>query len=313
MRRLIGLASLSALLAFAGAGQAQGATTFGSDLAAPTTTGFSCFGGCTFMGQTLPGRQTASPVDGVIVRWRIRIGSNGSSAAQPVALRLIRSSGGVGTGVVAGQPENVPSAAGIYTFGARIPVTTGDYLAINCCDDGMIAFGNTPGASMDVWNPPLGPTETRARSSLSNNPGELLVNADVEADADRDGFGDETQDGCPTEASTQGACPAPPAVLPPVVIPDTTAPDTTISSGPKKTDSPKVAFGFSSSEAGSTFACSLTGKKVTSSALKRFGPCTSKKRYKRLKPGRYAFLVAATDAAGNADPTPAKRKFKILE
>ena len=34
------------------------------------------------------------------------------------------------------------------------------------------------------------------------------VSASVEPDADRDGFGDETQDGCPTDASTQGACPA---------------------------------------------------------------------------------------------------------
>ncbi len=30
----------------------------------------------------------------------------------------------------------------------------------------------------------------------------------VEPDADRDGFGDETQDACPSSASAQGACPA---------------------------------------------------------------------------------------------------------
>ena len=32
----------------------------------------------------------------------------------------------------------------------------------------------------------------------------------VEPDADHDGFGDETQDQCPTNASTQGTCPAAP-------------------------------------------------------------------------------------------------------
>jgi hypothetical protein len=44
---------------------------------------------------------------------------------------------------------------------------------------------------------------------------EFLVNADVEPDADRDGFGDETQDQCPTNASTQGSCPPAPAQVKP--------------------------------------------------------------------------------------------------
>ena len=36
---------------------------------------------------------------------------------------------------------------------------------------------------------------------------ELVLNADIEADADKDGYGDETQDQCPTNAATQGPCP----------------------------------------------------------------------------------------------------------
>jgi hypothetical protein len=35
----------------------------------------------------------------------------------------------------------------------------------------------------------------------------LDLSATLEPDADHDGFGDETQDQCPTNASTQGACP----------------------------------------------------------------------------------------------------------
>jgi hypothetical protein len=34
---------------------------------------------------------------------------------------------------------------------------------------------------------------------------QFAINADVEADADHDGFGDETQDGCPASAATPGA------------------------------------------------------------------------------------------------------------
>ena len=107
--------------------------------------------------------------------------------------------------------------------------------------------------------------------------------------------------------------PPPPPDLPPPPPPDTTAPETTIVSGPLKTDKSRVKFGFASSEAGSTFQCRLTGKKVTKREQKQYGPCTSKKLYMGLKPGKYKFFVFATDAAGNADPTAAVKKLKIVE
>jgi hypothetical protein len=125
-------------------------------------------------------------------------------------------------------------------------------------------------------------------------------------DTDGDGTPD-SEDECPNEAgpASNKGCPLP--------DPDTTAPETTITSGPKKTTKSKVKFGFASSEAGSTFECKLKGKKVKKAALKKYAPCTSKKKYKRLKPGKYTFFVRATDQAGNVDPTPAKRKFKVVK
>ena len=36
---------------------------------------------------------------------------------------------------------------------------------------------------------------------------EPMISANVEPDADSDGYGDETEDGCPSNAATQGACP----------------------------------------------------------------------------------------------------------
>ena len=48
----------------------------------------------------------------------------------------------------------------------------------------------------------------------------FAYNADVEPDADHDGFGDETQDKCPTDASTQDSCPPPPPVAGPASAPD---------------------------------------------------------------------------------------------
>ena len=86
--------------------------------------------------------------------------------------------------------------------------------------------------------------------------------------------------------------------------PDTEAPRTTIVSGPgKKLDRGVAKFSFKSSEAGSTFRCKLDGKKTAR--------CKSPKRYRHLKPGRHVFKVWATDASGNKDPTPAKRRFRV--
>jgi hypothetical protein len=85
---------------------------------------------------------------------------------------------------------------------------------------------------------------------------------------------------------------------------DTTPPETKIVRGPgKKLAKGKAKFVFTSSEAGSTFACKLDGKTAAA--------CRSPKSYSGLKPGRHSFRVWATDAAGNKDPSPAKRSFRV--
>lgn len=82
---------------------------------------------------------------------------------------------------------------------------------------------------------------------------------------------------------------------------DKAAPQTTILK--KKVKGRTAKFKFVSSEAGSIFECRLDKKK--------FKPCRSPKKYKRLKPGKHVFEVRAIDAAKNKDKTPAKRRFRI--
>jgi CSLREA domain-containing protein len=87
---------------------------------------------------------------------------------------------------------------------------------------------------------------------------------------------------------------------------DTTPPDTKIvKAPPKKTHKTTVKLKFTATEAGSTFQCKLDRKP--------YKPCRSPKTYKKLKPGKHVFKVRAVDKAGNVDPTPAKRAFKILK
>lgn len=81
-------------------------------------------------------------------------------------------------------------------------------------------------------------------------------------------------------------------------VADLTQPETTISSGPPaSTSATDAAFAFASSEAASTFRCALDGGLPA--------PCTSPATYTGLASGTHTFGVAATDAAGNTDATPA--------
>ncbi len=87
---------------------------------------------------------------------------------------------------------------------------------------------------------------------------------------------------------------------------DTTAPDTTITSGPANGSTittSSTSYGFTSSEAGSTFECRLDGGP--------FAACSSAKQLTGLANGSHAFLVRAGDAVGNFDATPAIRTFTV--
>jgi hypothetical protein len=84
---------------------------------------------------------------------------------------------------------------------------------------------------------------------------------------------------------------------------DTSPPDTTITERPKdKTKKKTATFEFSASEP-ATFECALDGKQ-------QFKPCTSPFTVK-VKKGKHTFTVLATDASGNADPTPASDGWKV--
>jgi glucose/arabinose dehydrogenase/PKD repeat protein len=81
-------------------------------------------------------------------------------------------------------------------------------------------------------------------------------------------------------------------------------PDTTITSGPSgAVENSSAAFSFTSSEPGSTFRCRLDGA--------AFSSCSSPKSYANLSDGPHTFRVRAIVAAGNSDPTPAVRTWKV--
>jgi uncharacterized repeat protein (TIGR01451 family) len=89
-----------------------------------------------------------------------------------------------------------------------------------------------------------------------------------------------------------------------VTAADTTPPDTTITAGPTGTTTDSTpTFSFTATEAGSTFQCRVDGGAWVS--------CTSPFTTTVLADGSHTFEVRATDASGNADPTPASRTFTV--
>ena len=157
------------------------------------------------------------PSDGVVVRWRIRsaIGTWAPQAVRPEGGGTYRS---IATGdeVEVAAPNDQPNAAAyIRSFPTRLPVRAGDVFGVRAGAESSV--NGRSGTSL-LFAPVLADGESRAPS----NPLPLLlaVNADLEPDADGDGFGDLTQDGCPTNATTQGACPPGPPPSPPPPTPD---------------------------------------------------------------------------------------------
>jgi len=260
------------------------ATTVGA-IFTPT---LSCGAGYTYVQTPSPAGASYTTGTGVITSWQFQ-----ADATPPtIKFKAFRPTGGTSYKVVGSSTAVVPAANTISTFPARIPVAVGDIIGLSlltpgiCAKDGQLAYvaGDSAVGSDLVY---------------AVGSGTLDVVAVVEPDGDADGYGDETQDGCPTQSTQTGAC-------------DRTAPATKFTAGPTRTSKQTVKFKFTADDAAATFECKLKGKSVNSIQLKSFQPCTSPKKFKHLKLGTYTVFVRATDVEGNLEPTPAKQKFHIV-
>jgi hypothetical protein len=282
MRRQLGVGALAAAVALIGATEASAAVTIGSTFPANTL--------CSSTNPVLAAQTTSpagtpyrAPSDGVITSWSHHSVPS-SVGAGPIKLKVIRLVAANFYSVV-GESAVLNPSPGLNTAPTRVPVKADDAL-------GLMAIG--------VTNCFIGMSGLQVHGTTSDHPpGDidmfgtidnvlLDVAATIEPDADEDGYGDETQDGCLGDESDHGDC---------------VAPDTTITGGPKaKTRSKKAIVDFASSEGGSSFRCSLDGNP--------FETCTSPQEL-RVGRGKHAFVVIAKDGAGNVDETPAVLKWTV--
>jgi hypothetical protein len=164
---------------------------------------------CMEVQTAIGGVSTAAPSDGVVVRWRVLNAESG-----PYTLRVVSflpgSSGGMYRAyrvLHSSATENVTAPAGplfskISSFPTRLPIPAGAYLGLGGRTFGFQASGGGATYSQ-VEN--LGDGLATVGETHS---GTFLYDADIEPDVDGDGYGDVTQDSCPTSAAVhEGPCP----------------------------------------------------------------------------------------------------------
>ena len=297
------------------AAPAQAAVTIGPKVL-PVRSGVGIAAGATiFMNSVLPGVELTSPIDGVVVRWRVRRGEGaGGLGADKISLRVLKPTAtlnrymAVGTSSAHEVPSSTEEPDGkIWVFPTQLPIEAGETIGLgNTAGD--FPYGDKIGASFLERINPLadGKTATFAEGFATDKFVDL--NADVEPDCDNDGLGDETQDPSIPQTAECGFVPPAPTAGPQPSPPN--APDTRISKGPKKkiTTHGKratVRFSFSSEDPSASFECSLDKGK--------YRRCSSPQLYlvkATAKFKKHTFRVRAGDTAG-LDPTPATRTFKL--
>jgi hypothetical protein len=291
---------------------ASGALTIGANPLPPRTSVITSGGARIFTNDVVPGVELASPIDGVVVRWRVRRGSGpGVMIADTITLRVLRPTGQTNefTAVGTSEPHMVPGGSNdpvnVYEYPTQLPIAAGDRVGLGTTVGEFTAL-STAGASYLTRINALtdGQTATFAAGAFPNQ--QVLINADIEPDCDQDGFGDETQD----PELTGPNCPPPtPPPTPQPEAGDSTAPEATITKRPKdKTTNRTATFEFTGTDARaiSGFQCKFDGQP--------FAPCTSPytlrvKKGRGVKKGRHTFQVQAIDQAGNVG-SPATDTWK---
>jgi hypothetical protein len=195
------LVSLVAAAALIGCPQAHGADTIGE--AWFESGGGGCSVSGTYIQAESPAGSYAAPYDGVITSW----GSRG--AWKPLTLKVARlGQAGSFTVIAADGPFSATSSHTVVTtYAVRIAVRQGDVIG-----------GYTPSYVASQCGGGSGYVQGRVSEDAlvgataffeSTSSGQVPIEATIERDADGDGYGDDSQDQCPTNASTQAQCPLP--------------------------------------------------------------------------------------------------------
>jgi hypothetical protein len=229
-----------------------------------------------------------APADGVIVNWSI-VTLDGIDPGDGVAtwrLRTVVRDGLDGKAIRSAPAASVEPGAR-RAFSVRVPIAAGEAIAVDGPPSGTAALRYVGGGgSLSQFFPPLpdgGPFE----SPPGNGGGfTVLFGADMEADVDRDVFGDESQDACPADAARHEAC-----------VTFTKKPKQKVKTRKKRS---KAKFRFTAGAP--ALQCKLDAA--------AFAACSSPLTLK-VRRGSHTLQVRAVNATGIVDPVPAVYKWKV--
>jgi hypothetical protein len=187
--------------------QALGQTSSSAYGCTPVTKGYSQTQ--SFV-QGLPSYTATS--DGVITSWSTYVGGADANTVAELkvldpATHIVRAQSPVETGLTSNSVNTLAASPGL-------PIHAGDTVAVGVpAGHTVFCQFNSPLANDDVETLVSAGGDPQPGESTSTGGGgdnlRVNVQAYVEPDADHDGYGDLTQDGCPTDATTHGACPTP--------------------------------------------------------------------------------------------------------
>lgn len=183
-KRLAFAALPAALLLAVGVSPAGAVVTIGSNLARVPNSAANYIPRPTFSNVSLASNRQApgglsSPVNGMVVRWRIRVGDS----TRVTNLRIVRPLGG-GLFTGAGTSGSVtPPTAATTSYGVLLPIRIGDYIGIDCCNPGVFEpdaefFVTGNAAVRNEWQPGLA-NGGAGRAPLRTNGYEIAVNAQI--------------------------------------------------------------------------------------------------------------------------------------
>ena len=151
------VAAVAALALAAMASPASAATTIGSDLTASDgTTG--CGVACTGVGTALPGRTIASPITGVVVRWRVGdgVGQITFRVARPAADTYPGDDTHIGAGrsepatITTPPSDDVGEPPVISTFPTRVPIGAGDHIGVDLTATSQVGYRDRAGSEVAI-------------------------------------------------------------------------------------------------------------------------------------------------------------------
>jgi hypothetical protein len=183
---------------------------FASAASASTTVGqlFTPDDECNFTATELQTGVTAGnsytvPSAGVITSWSFH---DGTYTVPDLAFKAAHHLSGDDYKIVGTSPAGTQTANAINTYPTQITVQTGDVIGVYVGGGTCVSSGGSADSREELTgtNEPLNATHTYTPYASSAI---FPVAATVEPDADHDGYGDETQDQCPTDATKQAACP----------------------------------------------------------------------------------------------------------